>query len=516
MTAKTAKPSFWKHFYVWYIFIFCTEFVYMSLELLASRFLSPYFGTTLEVWTSIIGVILLASAIGNMLGSKISVMKSRDKVLFKLLLGLSVWLLIIPFLSGIGQLLSVRSSIPLTLCTSVLLFLVPGIASGCVTPVVLQLLVEESQADAGTASGRLYSVMTLGGLFGTFSTGFYFLPSLGATKFAYMCAFVALMCAAFIGCERLLPDDSKIGVRFMVWIVSVVIGTLIGFFIASSLANANVSLYDSEGLDFVTETRYGHAHVFDVESEDGTKIRYLNVDGGYESMTFLDEDLEYELGFEYADVFEKLVLDKHTDNVLCLGGGAYSIPKRLAVIDDISVDVVEIDDGITKIAKQYFGLQEAIDESDGKIGLITGDARVETRAAKRTYDIILNDTFAGDVPARTMTTVEALADIRHALRDNGLYVCNVIGKMSVKGGFLASELQTIKSCFKHVWVVSVHGFDYDVNRLDNFLVVATDDDNYVPSDDVVVIPDSEFSLDKVQVLTDDNCPVEYLVSKDRS
>ena len=51
--------------YRYEIVIFIVNAVGMILELVASRVLSPYFGSSNIVWTSVIGIILLSSSIGN-------------------------------------------------------------------------------------------------------------------------------------------------------------------------------------------------------------------------------------------------------------------------------------------------------------------------------------------------------------------------------------------------------------------------------------------------------------------
>jgi hypothetical protein len=54
------------------IVLFVINGIYMILELIASRLLSPYFGSSNLVWTSIIGIILLSNSIGNYIGGKIA------------------------------------------------------------------------------------------------------------------------------------------------------------------------------------------------------------------------------------------------------------------------------------------------------------------------------------------------------------------------------------------------------------------------------------------------------------
>ena len=52
--------------------LFIVNAIYMILELIASRLLSPYFGSSNLVWTSIIGIILLSNSVGNFIGGKIA------------------------------------------------------------------------------------------------------------------------------------------------------------------------------------------------------------------------------------------------------------------------------------------------------------------------------------------------------------------------------------------------------------------------------------------------------------
>ena len=64
--------------YKYEITLFMMNALAMSLELVASRLLSPYFGNANIVWTCIIGIILLSNSIGNILGGKFS-----DKEVYK-------------------------------------------------------------------------------------------------------------------------------------------------------------------------------------------------------------------------------------------------------------------------------------------------------------------------------------------------------------------------------------------------------------------------------------------------
>ena len=66
------------------IILFIIEAICMTLELVASRVLSPFFGNSNIVWTSVIGIILLSSSMGNYYGGKIADKRDNEKSLKKI------------------------------------------------------------------------------------------------------------------------------------------------------------------------------------------------------------------------------------------------------------------------------------------------------------------------------------------------------------------------------------------------------------------------------------------------
>ena len=66
--------------YRYEIIIFVVDAICMILELIASRLLSPYFGSSNIVWTSVIGIILLSSSLGNYIGGKIADRENKEKM----------------------------------------------------------------------------------------------------------------------------------------------------------------------------------------------------------------------------------------------------------------------------------------------------------------------------------------------------------------------------------------------------------------------------------------------------
>lgn len=485
----------------WQVLVFFTEFLYMGLELLASRLLSPYFGTTLDVWTAILGTVLLASALGNHLGGRVADGPGCVKWLARSLMILMATFFVMPVLSTvIGSNFHGNASVAHVLVASLVLFAVPGTCIGSVTPMVVALHGRDNEAGVGRTSADIYVAMTVGGIVGTFMTGFVLVPLLGSTFLSYAMGGLSFVLACVIG--------SMAGKRSVAAVMGVAL-------VASALGiatNASMStLTTKDGVDFWKDTKYGHVHVYD-GSWGGYPVRILNVDGGFESAMYLEEGREEDPVFDYVNV-TCAIADAHVSDgghVLCLGGGAYSIPRELVTRNDTrKVTVMEIDDGVTEVARKWFHLAEVEKQVGDRLGIVHGDARVSLADDDGTYDVIINDTFAGNVPVRTLATKEAAELVKGHLSEHGIYVANVIGKTKSKDpDMLAWETRTLESVFKHVYVIKVVNAPDDIQA--NHIVVATDDDSYQPP--VWVVQELVSSDAETRVLTDDDSPVEWIVS----
>lgn len=96
-------------------FLYLTEFFagmsVMAVELGASRLMAPYFSSSQIVWTVIIGVIMIAMAIGNVWGGKLADRSATPDKLYRRLIIAAIWIALIPFvgrylIAGISLLLA--------------------------------------------------------------------------------------------------------------------------------------------------------------------------------------------------------------------------------------------------------------------------------------------------------------------------------------------------------------------------------------------------------------------------
>ena len=147
-------------------FLYVTEFFagmsVMAVELGASRLMAPYFSSSQIVWTVIIGVIMIAMALGNVWGGRTADKKpSPDKLYGRLLLA-AVWIALIPFagrymIAGISLLLAVFITknflVWAALFTCLAIFAFPCVLLGTVTPSLVKYSVNSLDDTGKTVKG---------------------------------------------------------------------------------------------------------------------------------------------------------------------------------------------------------------------------------------------------------------------------------------------------------------------------------------------------------------------------
>src|SRR5262245_22161720 len=170
----------------------------MIVELAAVRLLAPWFGTSLVVWTNVIGVILLALAIGYLAGARASRARDPLAVLGTALLCAGAATALLPRVTGpaadlfLPATLALDEALPLlgwgSLAASLLLFIVPAALLGMVAPLAVEAVQRLAERRAGDAGGRVLAASTLGSLAGVFGTTHLLVPRLGLAWTFYAAA----------------------------------------------------------------------------------------------------------------------------------------------------------------------------------------------------------------------------------------------------------------------------------------------------------------------------------------
>jgi len=161
---------------------FLGGFVVMVLEIIGVRYLAKDFGSSFYVWTSQIGVILIALAAGYYLGGALADRYPRVTVLGWLLVPAGIVTFLIPEFAGrVSDVLIARHpvdrEIPLIwqkldpALGSLLIFLLPCAALAAVPPYMIRWRTR-ALAQVGQTSGLIIAASTVGSIAGVFIAGY--------------------------------------------------------------------------------------------------------------------------------------------------------------------------------------------------------------------------------------------------------------------------------------------------------------------------------------------------------
>lgn len=158
-----------------YLLAFTSGFCIMGIELLGGRILAPFFGSSVHIWGSIITVFMLSLSLGYLLGGKLSTRSASLSTYGLIFLIAAITLLPIALFSQWlmeAVFLTIEDSRYGSLLASMVLFFIPTVILGMLSPYSVRLLVKSSN-ESGQVAGKLYFVSTLGSALGTIMTSFY-------------------------------------------------------------------------------------------------------------------------------------------------------------------------------------------------------------------------------------------------------------------------------------------------------------------------------------------------------
>lgn len=418
------SPSLPSHrLLLWTTFISGTSL--MALEINASRILAPYFGTSLFVWTSIIGIVLLALSLGYYFGGKIADRFPEARMLFGLILAVGIWLAFLPwassFLLGLFLLIPHTNVFLLSLLSAILLFLPPCTAMGMVSPYVLKLYSKKHQ-ELGQEAGNLYAISTIGSLIGTFLPALVTIPLLGSFKTTLLFAFLLLLTAA-IGLKN----------RYL-YVLPLLVLVL---FVGTKQWQVNAQTI------YQTESSY---NVIRVLESGETRYLQINDPRGVHSIKKPDTLLTH----NYWDFPTAIPFYVSVNKALILGLAGGNISSLLShYFPNMEITGVEIDPVVTDTAKRFFDVEEP------KLSIVTDDARTFLQGTTENYDFIAVDAYHDlSIPVH-LATREFYALASKHLSDSGVFMVNTAhyNKGSALDNYFAA---TLKSVFPYIYSIDTN------------------------------------------------------------
>jgi predicted membrane-bound spermidine synthase len=470
----------------------------MMLELAGARVLAPYFGNSLFVWTSLIGVMLGFMSLGYFLGGRLADRKLDAGNLFWILVGAAAAIALVnsmaaALLPGLAEGEARRS---LAVVSAAILFAVPSTLLGMVSPYCIRLRMHAVE-DSGATVGTLYAISTVGSIVGTFAAGFWLLAVFGTHD-------LLVLLAAGLAALALLVVGRTLDWRRIAALALLVALVVLGL---AAPVQAEESIDTGYDRYFIREIR---------DPVSGRPLVLLTRDDkGAESASYADTGEPYRMQY-YAYYDMAVAMHGPVERALMIGGGTFSYPRLfVAASPGATIDAVEIDPALRDIGESFFGLRD-----DSRISIHLEDGRTFLNRASGPYDVVFVDAFKSEqtVPWQ-LTTREAWKRTYELLDDDGVLVMNVIGSPTdERAAFFGALFATIADVFPHTSAFAVQ--DAPVGGISNTMIVAAKArDADIVSAALAAEPDLGARViagwtprDGTRLLTDDFAPVDqYLL-----
>jgi spermidine synthase len=430
------------------LIVFVSGGVLLALEIVASRVVAPYFGNSVYVWGSLIGVFLAALSLGYYLGGRIATRWPHAGPFLALVLAGGAATYPIPHVAAAvlgdiaGRDLGPRWG---PLLGSTALFFIPAVLMATVSPYAVRLKARTVEG-VGNVAGILYALSTLGSIAGTLLAAFVLISWLGVRSIIQVLGAVemGLAVAGFGGTRRT---------------VRAAVGAATA---AVLLAIVSTVPPDDPDVVYARDTVYHRITV----SDDGA-IRYLRLDRYWQSAR--DQAAPLRTVFAYTDYLHlPLALIAHPKRVLFVGMGGGTAPSRFFHdYPDLRIDIVEIDPAVADTASRFFDLPRS-----PRLAVHIGDGRLYLRRTQDRYDLIVLDAYLIDTIPFHLATREFYMEAAAHLAPGGAVAANVIGATRGPESRLFRAIdKTFSSVFPATYVFPVGGDAGDA--LQNIIIVGT-------------------------------------------
>lgn len=384
---------------------FISGFALMAFELAAARVLAPSIGSSLYIWTAVIGVIIAALSAGYWLGGRIADRRNQsgDVTMLHLAAGALVIGMLFVYPSVLAGVPEVTTDQRIQgLIASLILFAPVSLLLGIISPYLAKLNIDSLQT-SGSRVADLSAINALGGICGTFVTGFILFGYLGSHE-TFLIVAVMLVIAAW-----LLMKKSDLRLLIAASALIIMLGSL-------------TTNYGSTATQLDTPT--AHYAIADEVDDQGTPTTRHLVTGPRAIQSSISLADPTALQAWYTQRMAQIVEDApRKDAILILGGGTYTLPNYLAQkYPDSAITVVEIDDKLESIATKYFKYQQP-----DNVVSIAMDARAYVNRATAVYDVILVDVYNDSSIPFSLATKEFGDKIAQLVRnDDGIVGVNTI------------------------------------------------------------------------------------------
>ncbi len=172
----------------------------LGVELAAERLLAPAFGTTLDLWSLIIGLTFASLSLGYEIGGRYIDRNPTARFVSLCLLGAGVYTLGV---AAFGRTIAFQiqewtfdfGGVTFGIFLSVLILItVQPFLLGMITPAAIRLTIPSAGA-SGSSAGTIFALTTIGALVGTFVPVLLLIPFIGVRLTFIVVALVGILAA---------------------------------------------------------------------------------------------------------------------------------------------------------------------------------------------------------------------------------------------------------------------------------------------------------------------------------
>jgi spermidine synthase len=400
----------------------------LATEICASRLLAPYFGNSTVVWANVIGLILIYLSVGYWLGGRIADRHPTPGALGMILVLAAICMAVLPFVARpflslvLGGLNALSVGVAAgSFFATLALFSVPVSLLGMASPFALRLSIRDI-ARAGSTSGRISSLATVGAIIGTFGSALVLIPGIGTQRTLLSAALLV----ALVSIPLLLRGAVPVAIL-----------------IAGLIAIPPAAVKPSAGVLSERETTYQYVQIS--RDPDGKVVMRID-DGVSDQSVYRPQTVLTGAEWDMPLLVPPL-LPRGVDRALVIGNAGGTTARALTTLyPGVSVDGVELDPEVTALARQYMGM-----DSIPRLHVYTEDGRAFLETTSNRYDLIVVDAYRQTYIPFYLATREFFQLVRDHLSDQGAVALNV---ERVPGDDRLVQVMsgTVASVFAQTWV----------------------------------------------------------------
>ncbi len=426
------------------LILFIEGFVSLAYQMLYIKQMTPFVGNSVEVVSWIIGVFLIALAIGYKIGGN-PTKNIEEKLIKNFIIAASVggFFLSFQFLEIYFNGLSfIASSYYLMILYCIIIVFPVTFLLGQTIPLMTNKLKGDSVSEI---SGNVLFLSTIGSFLGAILTTNIILKYLGVSYTILISSFLLFMLAFIISQKK-------------IWI------TVITVLITGSLYKFNVSF---EKNNYISTNQYASYEVLRYPND---KLKVFKSNGSNSSILVNGQK------YGYIKLLDEILFKKmniQDKEILVIGAGGFLISKD---VSNNKFTYIDIDPEIKELAERFFLYEDINGE------FIAEDGRSFINNTNKNFDVVILDAFLSkkSIPEH-LSTIEYIKKIKTRLNNEGMFVVNVIGKRNFKDKYTQSIYKTINTVFPYCYVQS-SSYEFEDTNI-QFICMNTDDIGKIYTDD---------------------------------